>query len=420
MNGFEYDLLDFKVFENVNFLCEKQLVIWGAAPKGRQAYKTLKRMGIHIAAFCDSDVNKWGTLYEDVPIISPYKLKEYQKKDSQICIISCVFRENELLKTMQELEFGRTSFLSYWGLKTAFVSYGITLEPEGNLPIYDEAWRYEAKCHFENIPNLKFLRNIQMAWDSNAVWNFQPGKVASSTVAAHLKHVDIPIVQLYSLTCPSGSWESSLINTVEEGIRNRLSQGVKIITGVREPLSRDYSAFWQLFSDDRSYLLSILDKDFQKMYKNYAELIMRKFNGMEESLRETLPWIWTDEFEWFNQELKKHCGIDIYKYPFDKEKGYSIIRQNNVQVFVYKTEKLNDIMPALGEFLGTSLHIGENINQAEGKIYHLAYKEFQKNIRLPLKYVEHYYKNNAYMNHFYTAEEQEKFLRKWAGRIEND
>lgn len=417
MDKFEYKLMDFKVFKDFKILHNKQLIIWGAAQKGRQIQRTLKRVGIPTTAFCDSDASKWGTSYNGLPTISPYKLKELHKNTPHICIVSCVFRENELLKTLQELELNQILFLSYWGIKTACILYDIDLEPEGTLSVYDDLWKYQKRCSLKSSGDLiNFLKNTKIN-NPSQIWNLQPGKVASKTIETRLKQAAIPSVHLHELTYPSHLWADTLKGTFNLRIQTCLSHGVKIITGVREPLSRDYSAFWQSFTGERSYLSPILNKDFQTMYDCYLELLLKDYDYKKNYLGESCSDIWRDEFEWFDEEIKKHIGVDIYRYPFNREKGYQVIRQGQIEIFIYKAEKLNHIMPMLSEFLETDIFSHENSNLTETKAYYLAYKEFQKNLKLPRSYVEHYYKNNSYMEHFYTKEEQKTLLSKWKDHI---
>lgn len=419
METFKYQLLDFEIFKNLKLLYGKELFIWGASSKGIQIQKTLSRIGINVRAFCDSDVNKWGKNCVEMPIISPYKFINIYKKNQQIYIISCISHENELLKLLDELEINNVNLISYWGIKTAFYLNKIVLQTEEDLPIYDEVWNYQKKQQLKTYTYvLNFLKKLQ-PYNCNTVWIWQPGKVASMTLEERLHQVDIPTIHTHSLNYPSHVFGSSLQETWSTSLQKVFSQKLKIITGVREPLARDYSAFWQAFSFERLHLMPILNKNFQQLYENYTELILKGYDYTRMLLKETNEWVWNDEFEWFNNEIKKHCGIDIYQYPFDKEKGYCIIEHEKIQIFIFKTEKLDDLTPILNAFLGKNTQITYNVNQTYNKQYHLAYEEFKKNLKLPRKYVEHYYKDNPYMSHFYTEIEQKKYLTQWENLIAN-
>lgn len=422
METFSYRLLDFEISKNFELLREKELYIWGAAEKGWQIQKTLKRFGIRIRAFCDSDIQKWGEDYENIPVISPYEFLKRYKKNAQICLISCIFRENELLRLLRELEAGDISFVSYLGIKNACIANGIVLEIQGNLPIYDKIWEYKQRNYLKGcccgFP-IKALEELE-TYNSNTIWNWQPGKVASRTICNRLRQAGITCIHLHTLNYPAHVLGESLREVWTKKINGKFSKKIKIITSVREPLSRDYSAFWQSFEMEHAYLMSLFNKDFQKMYEDYVALILNGYRLASEKMGCTLPSIWCDEFEWFNEEIRRYSDIDVYAYPFDKERGYQVIEKDNVQLFIFKVEKLDDIMSALCDFVGCDNLSRQDTNKAENKIYHLAYKEFKKTVRLSSGYVDHYYKNNEYVNHFYTTEEKDTFLKQWKKNIRDD
>lgn len=416
MKQFEYRLIDFEVFKNLNLLNLKKNVLWGAAAKGRQIKRTLEKAGIKVAFFCDSDVNKWGQIFDGIPVISPYELRKIFVHDQLFNVISCVFGENDVLRLLQELELNQVSFLSYWGVKTACVLYDIPLVSEGTLETYDEIWKYQTRNRIKEESLINYLRKLQI-YDPDTIWCLQPGKVASLTVENRLCQAGVPTIQGHDFFYLSMYGENPLKDILAEMVSFRISSGIKIVTGVREPLARDYSAFWEPFTRNLPYIAPVFDKDFQRMYESYIELLSKGYDYTRLFLKESMPFVWRDEFEWFNEEIKKYIGIDVYRYSFDSQKGYQVIKQGNTQVFIYKTEKLNEIMPKLSEFLGKDISSSENLNQAESKSYYLAYTEFQRKLKLPRSYVEHYYKNNPYMNHFYTKDEQEMYLSKWKGCI---
>lgn len=421
METFNYCLLDFEISKKIELLCEKELYIWGAAEKGWQIQRTLKRCGILIEAFCDSDSHKWGDFYENIPIISPYRFLERYKKNMEVCVISCVFREKELLRLLEELKVNNILLVSYWGIKNALVANRIVLEVQNNLPIYDGIWEYKKRNYLKENFGLSFevLERLE-TYNSDIIWNYQSGKVASTTIYNRLKQAGILCLHMHTLNYPSHVLGESLKKIWAKKVNERLSQKIKIITSVREPLSRDYSAFWQPFKMERTYLMPLFNKDFQKMYEDYISLIVNGYENACKLLLETMECVWVDEFEWFNREIREIFGIDVYAYPFDREKGYGIIRDKNVQIFIFKVEKLDAVIPELNTFLGKEIQSRSNANEAIDTLYWLAYDKFKDELMLPSKYVEHYYKGNSYMDHFYTKEEQSFFLSKWSKHIKND
>ena len=50
---------------------------------------------------------------------------------------------------------------------------------------------------------------------------------------------------------------------------------------------------------------------------------------------------------------------------------------------------------------------------ADDKEYQYIYNVIKKNMRYPKWYIDLYYKNNKYMNYFYSKQDQEEFLTKF-------
>ena len=117
-------------------------------------------------------------------------------------------------------------------------------------------------------------------------------------------------------------------------------------------------------------------------------------------------------------EIKELTGIDIYKYPFDKEAGYACIKEENVEILILKLETLNKNMKILGEFVGC-----ENIDMVKGndgveKYYIYIYNEIKKSIKLSRDLFISQYEQNTRFNHFYTEKEKQSFYKKWEKNIQ--
>lgn len=407
-------LLDFELCKNIRILLEKRLIIWGAAEKGKTIKRALQNMGLPVEAFCDSSVEKWNKEYDGLDVISPYQLKRSLHETPDTCIISCVLKEYEIIKVLVEYDT-TVSFVSYWGINTAY-----TLWKKEYLPDEEHVWEHLLKHKFQNIA-VEYLKKYYMA-DKNDIWILQPGKTASSTLEARFKTAGIPFMKQHTLHFPSHILDDELKLSWENVVNKYKYKKLKIVTAVREPLARDYSAFWQSFTNglERAYLMPIFNRNIQRMYDDFTELILNGYPAAGEKLECALPYTWRNEFEWFNEEIKQYFDIDVYDFPFNKEAGYQVIEKNNVQLFIFKVEKMERIMPALCDFIGCNSLSSQNANKAENKIYHLAYKKFRKEVKLSPNYIDYYYNNNTYVNHFYTVKEQATFRRQWKENIKND
>lgn len=106
--------------------------------------------------------------------------------------------------------------------------------------------------------------------------------------------------------------------------------------------------------------------------------------------------------------VDKFCDID------EKKWGGSI---DDVELFLFKVEKMEDILDKISEFVGADRLPNIDANVAEQKWYSLAYAQMRKEIQLPEQYVNHYYQGNSKMDHFYSQEEKRSFLNQWKENI---
>ena len=161
---------------------------------------------------------------------------------------------------------------------------------------------------------------------------------------------------------------------------------------------------------ERYKWMPVLHRDFQKIYDGFLDLILRGSTYTKERLGMSMPWTWNDEFEWFDEQIKQHLDIDVFQYPFDREKGYIQIEKDGISLFLFKVEKMECILDEISRFAGVSDLPVKNANVAAQKWYGLAYKQFRREVGLPKSYADHYYSGNSKMDYFYTQEEKEEFL----------
>ncbi len=72
---------------------KRPIYIWGAGSSGQQALNILKRAGIAVTAFIDSNPEKAGTLFCDVPVISKQQLLDITSLKPFVCIASIFYEE---------------------------------------------------------------------------------------------------------------------------------------------------------------------------------------------------------------------------------------------------------------------------------------------------------------------------------------
>lgn len=240
------------------------------------------------------------------------------------------------------------------------------------------------------------------------VW--QKGKVGSSTVYKTLKSAGLanPVFQIHFLNPDNLRRVKDDLKTRGLSIPRHIDNGEilldrynkkgvngwKIITIVRDLIKIKISAFFEnihRFSCNHNGLMT----EKGDINTNLArELLEKTFCNFDESK----DYVCT----WFDREIKQMLNIDVFDYPFDHDKGYTIIKENNVDLLILKTELLNT---TFDEAISTFLHIDfpiqlKNTNISEKKYYNRAIKEVDKEIVIPDDVLNKIH-SSRYMRHFY-------------------
>ena len=174
------------------------------------------------------------------------------------------------------------------------------------------------------------------------------------------------------------------------------NQPVKVITLTREPIGRNLAAFFQNFEMETgktpkysNFTSEELGDMFVKYYPHFVPL------------------------QWFDKNVNKCLGIDVYDYDFPREKGFLTIQKKSLELLILKVELPNQIKEkVIGEFLGLPEFRIVNNNLGEDKDYSDIYKNLKQALKLPYSYVEEMC-NSRYFRHFYTKEEIEQVFSRW-------
>lgn len=411
---------DLEVCKNIDLLkCASNIVLYGAGGKGNDVFYRLKRAGIIPSCFVDLDMSKCGGCVDGVQVVSPFELEQIDfGNDECIYIIACIEYVKEVVELLASMHLENTRLMTYWGIKMALYINREYLYKKGEkelclINMEKERRKYRYYDHF-----FHHICSLGAPFEKD-IWILQPGKVASTTLERRLAKNGIVFKKMHTLRYPQYLMGEEYRKTWEDSVSRLKEEPLKIVTVVREPIARDYSAFWQAFSkgNEMAMEMPILNKDFQKTYDEYIDLLLKGSMYMQDRMGSSLIFSWGDEFEWFDEQIKEILGIDVFQYPFDRESGYTIIQKGNIELFLFKVEKMESILNEISSFVGTEKLSEINDNVGVKKWYGLAYTQFRKEVKIPKEYVDHYYCGNAKMDYFYTSEEKQQFLNKWVENI---
>jgi hypothetical protein len=115
---------------------------------------------------------------------------------------------------------------------------------------------------------------------------------------------------------------------------------------------------------------------------------------------------------WFKDELKLYFGIDILKYPFDKENGYTLIKHKNINLLLLTSEKMNNNIELIENFVGIKGITLNNKNEASEKWYSDLYSDYKEVFSAEEKEINEIY-NSETVRYFYSESDIEKMMFRW-------
>lgn len=184
----------------------------------------------------------------------------------------------------------------------------------------------------------------------------------------------------------------------------KVKENSKIITLVREPISRIISDFFQNYEKYEPELFSSSKKEFKN---NILDSITKSIYKYEPHNNY--------ETKWFEEEIVNNLGIDVYEKNFDYYKGYKIYRDvNENKLIVIRLENLNECFSkAMNEFLNIKnvSMIVNNVGKDKG--YSEIYDYVKTNLVIPKDICKNIY-STKYMEYFYSKEEINEFISKWS------
>lgn len=290
-----------------------------------------------------------------------------------------------------------------------------------------------------SFPITSFIRNIITIWKTkrqlqqellnpSIIFVYQMGKVGSAGLYLNTKsHIpDQPIYHLHNLNPENSAqiWQeinltkpyyeitsvhSFTTKYLSEKIKEiKHNKKIKIITGVRDPIARNISWFFQIIDCG-----VIFPSNFFRKFKQGSitmEDVIQKFWEQD--------FLYCKQFDWFELELKPVFNIDIGSIEFPKEKGYTIVDfpDQNIELLVFKLEKLDScVHEAMQTFLGIENFNNKKYARTELLEPHeyAIYDNLRKNLKFSNEYLDQIY-DQALVRHFYTDEEINAFKRKWS------
>jgi hypothetical protein len=284
-------------------------------------------------------------------------------------------------------------------LVNKFHRYGAAIAPA--------AWaRLEAKMAFRQSREAPILV-------------YQMGKVGSTTVFESLREAGLPnpILHVHAISDDVLKYREAHLHAgagnpyhldLGEAIGKELERGVakrcKIISLVRDPIAVEVSGLFEVpqFAPEEVQGPRGLDPAKAAAY-------------LEASLAR--PGALDYVFGWFDREIKRIFGIDVFAVPFPKERGAETYSGATADLLLLRLEDLDRVgSSAIRDFLalGGPFTLAP-ANVRADKPEAAAYRALRAHLKLSREACERIY-SSRFATHFYTAEETGRFVARWTGR----
>ncbi len=173
---------------------------------------------------------------------------------------------------------------------------------------------------------------------------------------------------------------------------------LEVITLVRDPVARNWSAFFENLDRFAGPLSDRQRLDPSELRRLFLEVYPHE-----------IP------LTWFDDEFRAALGIDVYATPFPHRKGWLEIDAGPHRALILKLEAGDAVIEeAVGAFLGQPGFRLQRTNVGVEKPYARLYDEVTGSLRLSEEYLTRMYESRL-ATHFYSAAEIAAFRERWGG-----
>lgn len=243
--------------------------------------------------------------------------------------------------------------------------------------------------------------------DESNILIYQMGKVGSTSLELSLpnaKHLHTLYnnppcyIKQESFFKKPLKWLSNRFGDILRKSSIQKRKKIKIISLMRDPYSRNISMFFQ----DMPYWM-IKHEEF-----SYYDTREEGLKFLYETFEKSYDHFYFDR--WFDEEIKKLSGINIFNYPFDKNRGYRIIKDKNFEILLLQLEKMDDLVDEISDFINYKIKI-KSTNISTNKWYAPVYNSFKKNYDPAPDYLDSLYTTRT-AKHFYSETDLLRFKTK--------
>lgn len=391
-----------RIDEKLSIYREHVIVIWGAGTYGKHILELLEKVGIKVYAVCDNNEKLWGGDINGIEIISPRELKLRAKGIHNILIQIAIGRVTpELMKQIEKLNV--STWISY-GEASTILSAMLQKRKMLTSSIHNGIEEQRNQKILKS--KKKLYEDIKLDENEDILLICMPGKTGDYTIEETLTENK---VRFFNLWHRAEKFDFKLITSKYKK--------VKIVTAVREPVSQYLSAMFQHisiqgiapeveFADlgimNNTELLYKNGGDVQEIFNHYMHHIVNDYDGK----------IWQ---QIFLDSFSDHI-IDLMEYSYNQVKGYTIVKEGNIEIFVFQLEKLDGLVSEFSDWLNVPITSWKIGNEGTDKWTGDAYQQAVREIKVTQEFFELCYSQH-FVKCFYSDEDIIKFKERWKSHI---
>lgn len=395
-----------KIDDKLSIYKDKKVILWGIGNYSIKMFNLMQYHNINVVLFCNPTSNYTINEIQGIPVVSKVDIGCEIDYPEHYCIQSGEYIYDETTLKEISIEYGINLCISApeaWQI-LRFLAIEKISKKDNSLSL-----NYSDLAKTRLISNtLIFKEKIPQSTNSSFICVCSAFKTGTSTLYATLKKNNI---EHLNLTVSPKAIDKKLVE--------KLNVKLKILVGVREPIAQNISNVFQLISglpnlypylyhnmqQDDSLLLN--GGNMQDIFDNWLKNITKETNYNEYRM----PLDLQNFIPFFEETI-----TPILINEFNKNKGYQIIKDGNIEIFVYQLEKLSKLVPILSEFISHDISQLINDNSANEKWISESYANGKANIKFSQEYFDYCF-SQPYVKHCYSDEDIEKFKSKWRKNI---
>lgn len=391
-------------------LDKKELILFGTGKVANRMERVYTSYGYKVKYYCYTSAKGNNVeQYRGKTVLSLDELVEYCKQHENVIVQIASSFESEILPELKGRNLNATILLNN---DFRFFRYSKRMDY-----LYKQGNSYREMALSDSANYRKyFARNL--AWEQLDNYNLETDtvniilscpKTGSTTIfdsCTASQEMTNPVYISYSMLPFSKEYFEVLSKCKR-----------KYISGVREPISQMISMIYFLWYT-RNYLFDSTNKFpdivdcqywFDEHFINHKE--SNSFEIFCDIMKTSCGII-----DFYEKEYPAMTGVDLFRYPFDKEKGYTIISEGNFQILVYRLDKLNDLEPEIANYFNAGDFALFSSNRSEDTVYKDIYKRGCEEIKIKREFIDRLY-DSKLMKWCYTDEEINAFRNKWDKNI---